>query len=32
VERAAIAVHEASGRIRDQLAEGRDPVLERAQT
>ncbi len=32
VERAAIAVHEASGRIRNQLAEGRDPVLERAQT
>ena len=32
VERAAIAVHEASGRVRNQLAEGRDPVLKRAQT
>ena len=32
VEAAAVAVHEASGRVRDQVAERRDPVLERAQT
>ena len=32
VERAAIAVDEAPGRVGDQLAQGRDPVLERAQT
>ena len=32
VKAAAIAVHEAAGGVRDQIAERRDPVLERAQT
>ena len=32
VEAAAIPVHEATGGVRDEIAERRDPILERAQT
>jgi hypothetical protein len=32
VEATAVAVDEAAGRVRDEIAERRDPVLERAQT